>query len=221
MKNLLEHCFPLHYGLQKKVVLTEECTNNADFDLQDTTIPYIVPFSTGDVSFKNTNLSLSVIKYDDYVKQFGEPKSMQHKLRCDFVITDKETNNLMLLCEITTDNSRDGKGLSKPIIKNNTIIFQGGKLEKTRRQLADSLQILLNVPEIQVYAQQKHERVCLTAYRITIHNDETQQVRTAFNRAYIIETQETGSDGVLINDVNINSMGFLYKRISHDSVYHL
>ena len=113
------------------------------------------------------------------------------------------------------------EALSKLICdKVGNVIFPKGKFQKAEIQLAVSLQTLLDVPEIKDYADACAKRVCLLSYRIDNGNDPSGSQK-AFNRYKAIESKATGSEGALLHQAVIESLGFEYRRISYEYSYAL
>ena len=224
MKHLLENDFPQFYGVGRRCLATELMTSDCEFDLIDASNDYVVAKGSGGVSLKNDGSELSVINYESYLNKFDGTKMSDGKRRCDFVVTDVETDNVILLCELTTTDS-ELISLSKPITKKDRhgdvekVLFPGGKYQKAEMQLFGTLDNIMNVPNIEKYSNGKKRKVCLMAYSIMPRTDETANTRNAFNRYKETEATEAGENGALVHSDLIESFGFDYYRISHNYVF--
>lgn len=108
------------------------------------------------------------------------------------------------------------ENLKKPIDK-----YPGGKYEKSEYQLASSLGDLLSVPTINTYMVAKAHRVCLMAYRVSPHSDPDYLMKHPYERYLKVESKVTAEDGALMPCTAINSLGFEYRRISHEYSFRL
>lgn len=226
MKTLLENDFPSHYNVKKRAQAVEEQTNAAEFDLEDIPSNFIIQTGSGSVSFKNRNMAISVIKFDKYLDKYDGTQMSDGHLRCDFILTDIDGDELVMCCEITSGGP-SMESFSKPIYKkdkNGNIIdipFLGGKFEKAEKQLSDTLGNILPVPAIASYVQSKTRKICLLAYTIKLRDDETLSATSAFNRPRQVEAKEARENGAQLSSPDIESKGFEFFRINHDFLFAL
>lgn len=225
MKTLLENDFPEHYGVGRRFVATELTTVEDTFDLIDANEDYIVPAGDGYVTFRNEEYNLSIIAYEKYLNNYNGTKMSDGKHRCDFIMTDSDGDNLILLCEITSATV-ELANLSRPITKTDKtgskiVVFPGGKYEKAELQLYETLSNIIPVPTIDSYIKQKKHRVCLMAYKVNPPSGETYVTINAFTRSRIIESMEAGEVGARISSPQIESFGFEYCRICHGRAFNL
>lgn len=223
MENLLRTALLRHYGINRNVItVLRETSCKEYFDLSDKTSTMIVNHTEGLASYRNQNRNdISVLNFEKFINQFDDIAFGIGRKRCDFILFKErtDTDNIFILNELTTSVSIES--LSKPIYdKAGTVIFPEGKFQKAEIQLAVSLQTLLDVPEIKDYADACTKKVCLLSYRIDNGNDPSGS-RKAFNRYKAIESKETGSEGAMLHQEVIESLGFEYRRISHEYSYAL
>lgn len=219
MKRLLENDFPAHYGIRRRRQCVEIITRDMTFDLTDQPTDFVVGHGSGGVSFCNADANLlSVINYEQYLILFDGTQMADGKRRCDFIVSSKN-NDILLLCEMTS-SYESVENLSLPI-KDHTgnVIYPRGKYEKAEVQLSQTLDNILEVPEIAVYAEGKQKRICLMSYVIT-HSAEHNAVE-AFGRPRMTEAKETGENGAEVPCPAIERFGFRYFRISHDYTFRL
>lgn len=216
MKNLLENDLPAFYGVGRRCTCDEIRTTSREFDLTEDDTQFVVDYKTGYASFCDNPYSLSVINYDTYIGKFAGTKIADGNRRCDFVMTDVDTDNLILLCEVTS--SIGGiENLSRPITKKKKdgtemVVFPKGKYQKAELQLYQSLETMNNVPSIASFVGKKKRKVCLMAYLIKPSDNYTVN---AFNRNRLVEAEEAGENGAQISCPQIEQYGFEYFRISH------
>lgn len=220
MKNLLKTDFPLFYGIKRhKIDVPTEHTDADCFDLDDKTVSMIVDFEQGNVSFyNNNNEEVEVIGYEKYVNGLSGTSFEKGRKRCDFIITvTNGSEKSMFMLNEQTSTLETTENLKKVILdKDKNVLFPGGKYEKAETQLAESLRTLLAVPGIAEYLSEFKNRLCLMSYVIN-HKERISGAASAFaNRYRLVEARETGEDGALLDNTEINRMHFEYRRISHD-----
>lgn len=225
MKQLLENDMPLHYKVGRRRTAIEIQIADAQFDLIDSSTNFVVQISMGDVSFVNRGLLLSVINYEGYLNQFDGTQMSDGKRRCDFILTDKNNAELVLLCELSSSIG-DTQDLKIPIHgrkKNGVVVgaFSGGKYEKVESQLSGTLDTIMQVPTISLYIKGEARKVCLMAYVINPREDETFSTIKAFNRPLQMESEEAGENGAQVPCKAIERYGFQYYRISHKYKFQL
>lgn len=116
MKNLLENDLPEFYGVGRRCICDENTTSLSEFDLTEDDTQFVVGYKKGYASFCGNPFNLSVVNYDTYIGRYTGTKISDGKRRCDFILTDTDTNNIILLCEVTS--SIGGmENLSRPIEK--------------------------------------------------------------------------------------------------------
>lgn len=217
MKSLLENDLPAFYGVGRRCICDENTTSLSEFDLTEDNTQFVVGYKEGYASFCGNPFNLSVVNYDTYIGRYTGTKISDGKRRCDFILTDTDTYNIILLCEVTS--SIGGiENLSRPIEKTQkdgtrTVVFPKGKYQKVELQLYQSLEILTEVPSISSYINNKKRKVCLMSY--LIKRTENNAVN-AFNRNRLMEAEEAGENGAQISCPQIEQFGFDYYRISHD-----
>ena len=217
MKSLLENDLPAFYGVGRRCICDENTTNLSEFDLTEDNTQFVVGYKEGYASFCGNPFNLSVVNYDTYIGRYTGTKISDGKRRCDFILTDTDTCNIILLCEVTS--SIGGiENLSRPIEKTQkdgtrTVVFPKGKYQKVELQLYQSLETLTEVPSISSYINNKKRKVCLMSYLIKRTEDNAVN---AFNRNRLMEAEEAGENGAQISCPQIERFGFDYYRISHD-----
>lgn len=222
MKNLLENDLPAYYRVGRRCVCDEIVTLRPEFDLIDNEDNWVVDYRTGYASFCNNISSLSVIDYEKYIGKYAGTQMSDGKRRCDFILTDKDGDNLVVLCEITSTIG-GVENLSLPITRTKNdgsveTIFPKGKYQKVELQLYQSLENLIQVPSVCEYLANKRKKICLMSYLIKPAEDKAVD---AFNRNRMVEAEEAGEDGAHISFPQVERYGFEYYRISHQYPYKL
>lgn len=131
------------------------------------------------------------------------------------MLVHSDDKGYALLIELTSALGT-AENLKIPINK-----YPGGKYEKCECQLASSLGDLLAVPTINIYLLAKAHRICLMAYRVNPHTDPDYLMKHPFERYLKVESKATAEDGAIIPCSAINSLGFEYRRISHEYSFRL
>ena len=162
MKSLLENDLPAFYGVGRRCICDENTTSLSEFDLTEDDTQFVVGYKKGYASFCGNPFNLSVVNYDTYIGRYTGTKISDGKRRCDFILTDTDTYNIILLCEVTS--SIGGiENLSRPIEKTQkdgtrTVVFPKGKYQKVELQLYQSLETLTEVPSISSYINNKKRK---------------------------------------------------------------
>ncbi len=216
MKNLLENELPAYYNVGRRCACDELITTKNCFDLTEDDAEFVVEYKKGFASFSDNPYRLSVVNYDTYIGRFEGTKVANDKRRCDFILTDLNSDDIVILCEVTSSIG-SVENLSKPIFKTKrdgtkVIMFPNGKYEKAELQLYQSLENIIAVPSIKMYIENKKRKVCLMSYLIKPAKDEAVK---AFNRNRETEAEEAGENGAQMSSPQIEQFGFLYYRISH------
>ncbi len=220
MKSLLENDLPAYYGVGRRPACVEECTSVSEFDLKDAPVGFVVPHGSGGASFVENTCQLSIINYDNFIEKFTPTVVEKGKRRCDFIMSDVNTDNLILLCELTS-SIHGVENLSEPIKdKNGRVIFPRGKFEKVEVQLAQTLANITAVTSICNYIESKLKKICLMSYVISPVPNKHSAIN-AFNRSRSIEAQEAGVCGANVPFPAVEAFGFSYFRISHSYSFSL
>lgn len=98
-----------------------------------------------------------------------------------------------------------------------------GKFEKIAYQLADSVQTLMDIPQIGEYFNKLQKKICLCSYKLYTQNDKRERIiktnLNSFNRYSKIEAKQTGENGAILSCPQIEKFGFEYRRISHNYAF--
>ena len=218
IKPLMESDFVAHYGIQVSPVADVISAGSIQFDLDDMPSPVqLMAAGEGVVSLSNdTHGTIEVLAYEHFVNQCTKPSSfLNGRRKCDYMLVHRADRGYVMLIELTSALGT-AENLKKPIDR-----YPGGKNEKCEYQLASTLGDLLAVPNINTYLIAKTHRVCLMAYRVNPHTDPDYLMKHPFERYLKVESKATAEDGALIPCLAINSLGFEYRRISHDYSFRL
>ncbi len=177
---------------------------------------FVVDYKKGYASFCDNKYLMSVLNYDTYIGRFAGTKIADNKRRCDFILTDSNSDDIVILCEVTSSKG-NAENLSLPISKTKkdgtkVIVFPNGKYEKAELQLYQSLENIITVPSIKSFIENKKNKICLMSYLIKPAEDKAVN---AFNRNREMEAEEAGENGAQISFPQVEQYGFLYYRISH------
>ena len=58
-------------------------------------------------------------------------------------------------------------------------------------------------------------------YKIIPYDEEAKRITHPFQRYLVVEMAETGSNGAIVHNIKIESLGFEYRRISNDATFSL
>lgn len=97
MKSLLENDLPAFYGVGRRCICDENTTSLSEFDLTEDNTQFVVGYKKGYASFCGNPFNLSVVNYDTYIGRYTGTKISDGKRRCDFILTDTDTYNIILL----------------------------------------------------------------------------------------------------------------------------
>lgn len=207
---------PQYYNVGRRRLCDEIVIQKPKFDLVDSCKHFVVDYRKGFASFCKNSYRLSVVNYDAYIGLFAGTKMENGKRRCDFILTDTDTDDLVMLCEVTSTIG-GVENLSIPITKkrkdgSEEVVFPLGKYQKVEMQLYQTLDNIMTVPRIKSYVDSKKRKICLMSYLIKQTADNAVN---AFNRHLMVEAEEAGENGAQISLPCVEQFGFKYFRISH------
>lgn len=224
MENLLSNDLPQAYGLKRKsVYVPMETTEALLFDLDDKSESMIVGYGKGNASFRDDAGTMKrVVGYERYLNGLSGTKFECGRKRCDFILYNQRGNaDSFIVLNEQTSALGSVELLTKPIIdRRGNVVYPKGKYEKVEIQLAETLATLLSVRTIHDFVQEFHRKICLMSYKIN-PRENVKPAQLAFSRYKSIESRETGEEGAILSNKEINNMGFEYRRISHDYVFAL
>lgn len=227
MIELLKQDYPAYYGLHRSQIdVLSETTSDEHFDLTDKGSGIIVAYQSGNVSFDHSNQTeIEVVGYESFLNGLHGTTFERGRKRCDFILYEKGgTGDCFFLLNEQTSTSGSTVNLSKPILdKNKNVVFPGGKYEKVEMQLVETLKTLNAVPSIASFISKYQWKICLMSYEIlSLNMDTTSSAKRAFAVRYKqIESRETGENGAILEQLDLNSEGFEYRRISHNYPFKL
>lgn len=226
LSDLLKNEFVSHYGITSHPLDVDSMTTtDGEFDLYDCPSPMsILPLGSPDgmLSLRGNSETLEIVHYEDFINQCKKPRNFQEgRKRCDFVVLSTEPSRKhVILAELTSALGGVGN-LTMNIEGNGNESFGKGKYEKAEKQLAESLNTLMEVPEIRVFFEGMQDKQCIMGYKIEPYHDPVKRMEHPMNRFLEIESQETGVNGAVIANETINGYGFTFRRINHKSYYQL
>ena len=97
------------------------------------------------------------------------------------------------------------------------MVYPGGKYEKVEQQLSETLKTLKAVPSINIFISKYQRKICLMSYVITPkRTSDSSNAKHTFSARYReVEARETGESGAELEQPELNTEGFEYRRISH------
>lgn len=214
----MESDFIAYHGIHVLSVADVLSTEDKQFDLDDMPSPVqLMEHGKGKVSLTNdVHGKVEILAYENFVNQCTKPTSfLNGRRKCDYMLVHLADKGYAMLIELTSALGT-AENLKKPIDK-----YPGGKYEKCEYQLASSLGDLLAVPATNAYLLAKAHRVCLMAYRVNPHTDPNYLMKHPFERYLKVESKATAEDGAIMPCMAINSLGFEYRRISHEYSFRL
>ena len=218
IKPLLECDFVAHHDIHMSPIADVISTENKQFDLDDMPSPFqLAEPGEGKVSLTNdVHGTIEILAYENFINQCTKPTSfLNGRRKCDYILVHSDDTGYALLVELTSALGTV-ENLKIPLDK-----YPGGKYEKCEYQLASSLGDLLAVPTINTCLLAKAHHVCLMAYSVNPHTDPDYLMKHPFERYLKVESKATAEDGAIIPCSAINSLGFEYRRISHEYSFRL
>lgn len=225
MIDLLKQDYPTHYGLHRNTIdVLSETTSDEYFDLTDKKdLGIIVQYKNGNVSFNHANQTeIEVIDYESFLNGFSGTSFERGRKRCDFIMYEKggSSDSFFVLNEQTSALGST-VNLSKPILTHKKVVFPGGKYEKVEVQLVETLRALRAVLSIASFINKYKKKIGLMSYEILSPDANTSSAIKAFARYKQTESRETGENGAILKQPDLNAQGFEYRRISHDYSFKL
>lgn len=221
MKELFVNDFVSHYHISSPDLVADEyeLVDNP-VELKDSEGSPLAKIGDGQLRMHNVDGGINAFAYDRFISSCKKPQSFQRgRKRCDWILTSRDTNQLVCLVEFTSSLGNIGN-LSKPISDGSTS-FAGGKMEKAEIQLSESLETMMAVPTIATKFNAASHRVCLTAYRISPITNPVVRMRYPDQRYKLIEARETGDKGAIISMPSIEQQGFEYRRVAYPTLLKL
>ena len=226
ISELLSSDFLDFYQVRRgRITVVSQLIRRDSFDIDDdmSQTSFIKEVGHGKLTFVGNKESIEVVAYDDFFKQIKKPVAFvtTHK-HCDYLIVSDESMDNFLFVELTSAIGGT-YNLRKPILNKKTgaIMYPGGKYQKVEEQLADSLDLLMAVPTIKGKIDGYHRRICLMGYKIIPYDEVEKRITHPFQRYLVVERAETGSDGAIVHNHKIESLGFEYRRISNEATFAL
>jgi hypothetical protein len=194
MKNLLEKDFTSHNKLSVNVSVNVISTSDTAFDLVDDA-KLVYPSGHGIAKYTNpTRKTVNIIHYELFFKSL--PQFFQdNKKNCDFIVHTAD-NQYFLLNELTNTNKGKGK-----------------KEKKATLQMLQTLQLLLDVPEIVSFIQQYLVRQCCF-FNKKAQSPKHIKATDAFSRLSTVS-----SNGFKMSNPDIEFYGFELWEFSGSQTY--
>lgn len=218
MRELLESYFGQHYRSTKRVSVTcrKCCGKFVSVDLKaclncNNAIPEGGASCDKVVLICNSSdKEVEKIELESFLDNYAKLQALQKIGRCDllFVGDDK-----IVFCDMTCSRSKYIEMFNR---KDGTV--QMGKRNIARKQLTDSISLLMNVPEIAGEISVKSQKVALFAYREKESelNDDLDKMTLRRMRSFIGIDRSGAIDNLMYSDIDY---GFHFAEVKYPQIY--
>lgn len=217
MKELLELYFGKHYQSPKSVSVISDIRKGR-FSLSDSKACSDCNIHTPEteidcdkivVNFDTDEREVEVIQFETFVDNYNNLKAIPNGSKCDLLLVGEDK---IVFCDMTCSMST----YIEPYVKKDGT-ERIGKRETVKRQIANSISLLLNVQEIAPGVGKKKEKIALFAYRV-----KGEKLSDSFDSKVISKMQSFGVNrGKLAKELMYSDMdnGFLFTEIKYPEVY--
>lgn len=167
IESLLKNAFPVQYGMPAGSVSVYVQRHSEPFTLSDAKACRECHATEQRANRANCNeeilkvnnngVEIAVVEFEKYITQF-EHTDANVKDRCDFLMTDSgEGHNKIVFCDLCCYEEK--------YVEPNTGSYPMGKRAKARKQMEESIKVLLEESATAVNLLTYPEKVCLFAWR--------------------------------------------------------
>lgn len=218
MKELLESYFGQHYRSTKRVSVTcRKCCGQFDsvdtkacLDCKEQTPEGEEPCDKVVLKCFSSDKEVEKIELESFLDNYANLQDVQKKSRCDllFVGDDK-----IVFCDMTCSRAKYIEMFRR---KDGTVRM--GKRNIARKQLTDSISLLMNVPEIAGEISVKSQKVALFAYREKESelNDDLDKMTLRRMRSFIGIDRSGAIDNLMYSDIDY---GFHFAEVEYPQIY--
>ena len=217
MKGLLEKHFASHYHSTKQVEVESRlekggfcccdqkaCTEcGKSFPHIETDCNHVV------LSCETGDKETEVLELEAFLNNFNGLKALPSGQKCDLLI---EGENVVVFCDMTCSKA---KYIAPFVMKDGTEKI--GKRNSVKRQIENTISVLMDVPEIAAAISMKNKRIALFAYREKPEDDRDDfdkgvfKQMSSFNAIDICSFEES-----MYTDMN---HGFLFTEVKNPNVF--
>ena len=150
------------------------------------------------------------LKYEDWRNKLDTLQQLQRYLRrCDYFVASEDTNDYVLVCELTKLKSE--KELDRPCSQNNSMTIG----ERKDQQFIDTLSTLELHDGLWEKVQEASSKVCLLACQLRETENEAPYNKLAkpFEEPLLNESKENPEKGIQYSNPEVEAKNFIYKRI--------
>jgi len=200
-----------HYqGLRdKKIGIKPRFEKGISFEIKDD-----ASSATRGVTFSNPQKKeFVIINYDEYCKKISKYSSafVEKRPSCDFILLEEKNKSIIIFDEMTS--AIDAKNLDKPIRG-----YEQGKRGKMRKQLLNTIETLIVVPQAKEEIEKYAKKECLITIILYEHSvDRDINAPKVFTRFSKVAMKETRGEGLRINNDKFKDKGFQLTELYFES----
>lgn len=217
MKGLLEKHFAKHYHSTKQVEVESRlekgrfcCCDQKACTECEKSFPHIAAGCNRVVVFCETgDKAAEVLELESFLNNFNGLKALPSGQKCDLLMEGKD---VIVLCDMTCSKA---KYIAPFVMKDGTEKI--GKRNSVKRQIENTISVLMDVPEIAAAIDMKNKRFALFAYREKPENNGddfdkgVSKQMSSFNAIDICSFEES-----MYTDMN---HGFLFTEVKYPNVF--
>lgn len=154
--------------------------------------------------------NVEIIELEDFLNAYSGLKAIRSFLKCDLMLVG---GRKIVLCDMTCS---DAKFISK--YQNNSGKTKIGKREYAKKQLINTIELLIAVPEIASEINHKSQKLALFAYRekVSANNNDAFDSRIAENMISFNRIDKAINSERMYSDIG---NGFYFTEVKYPEVY--
>lgn len=150
------------------------------------------------------------LKYEAWRNKLDTLQQLKrYPRRCDYFVASEDTNDYVLVCELTKVISIEN--LNKPSSKNDSMTTE----ERKAQQFRDTLSTLKLHDDLWNRIQEASSKVCLLACRLREIDNKApyNELAKPFEEPLLNESKENPEKGTQYPNSEVEAKGFIYKRV--------
>lgn len=150
---------------------------------------------------------VDVIEFEKFIDNYNRLKSIPSKSRCDLLMTSK---NKIVFCDMTCSNPK----YIDTFTRSDGSVHMGKRYE-ARKQIENSIKLLMPIPEIGCVIKNKSDKIALFAYR-----EKPTELKDAFDREVTSGIRALCKENKDKDQMfSVMANGFLFTEVSYPDVY--
>lgn len=217
MKELLELYFGLHYQSPKHAMVDSEIKNGrfsivdpkACEDCKKFTPEHETDCDKVVIYVDSNEHNVECIQLERFIDNYANLKAIPSGKKCDLLLMDEDK---IVFCDMTCSNA---KYIDPYRMKDGTEKI--GKRNSVRKQIENSITLLLNVPAIASKMKEKSSRIGLFAYRIKdIPIDDNFDCKVKASMRSFMANVDRSSTEPMFSDMGY---GFLFMEVKYPNIF--